>query len=153
MSAVARFWNSVSKGYACWVWTGDLTPKGYGRFYVKEKQYRAHRFIYEAEVGPIPEGMVVDHRCHNPACVRPSHLRAVTQKQNAENRAGSQVNSRSGIRGVTWRAGRNKWRASCAHNGKDYHGGHFDTVEEAAEAVKQLRNRLHTHNDLDRKTA
>jgi hypothetical protein len=54
----------------------------------------AHRYAYEIEIGEIPEGLVIDHLCHNPhecppssdcphrKCVNPSHLKAVPNADN-----------------------------------------------------------------------
>lgn len=69
----------------CWEWNGVRSPKGYG--VAKDlrrpgKLIRAHRLSYELHVEPIPRGMLVIHSCDNPACVRPSHLRLGTQKDN-----------------------------------------------------------------------
>lgn len=63
----------------CWIWTGKLR-KGYGQF----RGRPAHRVSYEAFVGPIPEGLVIDHLCRNRACVRPDpkHLEPVTAREN-----------------------------------------------------------------------
>jgi hypothetical protein len=38
-----------------------------------------HRFAYEQLVGPIPEG--THHKCENPWCTNPKHLKAVTRKE------------------------------------------------------------------------
>lgn len=70
---VARFWSRVEKAEGCWLWRGSLI-KGYGVFKIRNKQYRAHRLSCEWNVGPIPTGMLVCHRCDNPPCVRPDHL-------------------------------------------------------------------------------
>lgn len=64
----------------CWEWPGFIDYGGYGR--VGGTKY-AHRVIYEAAVGPIPPGLVIDHVCHNRKCVNPNHLEAVTQGVNA----------------------------------------------------------------------
>jgi hypothetical protein len=61
----------------CWVWIGDLDRAGYGKFWHRGYNRRAHRFAYEWFVGPIPEGLQIDHLCRNPPCVRPSHLEPV----------------------------------------------------------------------------
>ena len=112
----------------------------------------AHKFSYEEAKGEIPEGMEVDHICHNPACVRPSHLRLATKKQNAENLQGANINSASGLRGASWNASAQRWIAVVGHNGKRIQVGSFLTAEEAGQAARAKRNELYTHNDADRKS-
>lgn len=85
--AVERFWPQVSKGEpsACWFWTGTRYPNGYGKFHLGGKNGKgigAHRFAYELLVGPIPDGLTLDHLCRNPPCVNPAHLEPVTQREN-----------------------------------------------------------------------
>jgi hypothetical protein len=81
-----RIWDGVEKTETCWLWKGKKT-KGYGMLYVGRpggvrKVAYAHRYIYEMVNGPIPEGLNLDHLCRTPACVRPDHLEAVSQKVN-----------------------------------------------------------------------
>lgn len=86
-----RFWAKVDRNGPvpesaphlgpCWVWTGRL-HLGYGTFSAQSRHYRAHRFSYELHVGPIPDGLVLDHLCRAKHCVNPSHLEAVTQAEN-----------------------------------------------------------------------
>lgn len=152
---IDRFWSKVEKTETCWNWIGSKTKAGYGQFYHKETGkgvvYYAHRISEELARGPIPKGTHVDHRCHNVACVRPSHIRVVTVSQNAENRRGAASNNRSsGIRGVTWDKARGKWNTQVGRLGRVYSAGRFDDLEEAAQAVKDLRNRIFTHNEADR---
>ena len=70
-----RFTLYVDKAEECWPWTGACDTKlGYGLFRLGTRQLKAHRYAWELENGPIPDGMVVCHHCDNPPWVRPSHL-------------------------------------------------------------------------------
>lgn len=73
----------------CWEWHGAKYSDGYGMFSEKNagtgdkmKQHRAHRLVYELLVGPVPEGLVLDHLCRNTLCVNPHHLEPVTPREN-----------------------------------------------------------------------
>lgn len=64
------------------MWVGGKTKRGYGQFQINKKRVLAHRWLYERWVGPIPEGLELDHLCRRPACVNPDHLEAVTHQEN-----------------------------------------------------------------------
>lgn len=145
--AEARFWAMVEKSEGCWTWTGSLTHDGYGRFKTGGVKFGAHRYAYQLTIGSIPEGMQIDHRCFNRACVRPDHLRAVTAKQNSEHQRLSRPN-KSGVRGVSWDRG--KWRVLVYHAGVKIDGGRYRELRDAEAAAIALRNQVFTHNDLDR---
>lgn len=70
----------------CHLWIGGRSSNGYGAFAWREggkvHMVGAHRFAYELMVGPIPSGFVLDHLCKRHDCVRPSHLEAVTEREN-----------------------------------------------------------------------
>lgn len=112
---MARFWSYVDSSggpEACWPWH-KLTPYGYGPVYFKGKSTLAHRMAYELFVAPIPDGLTVDHLCHDPdkcdldtkcphrRCCNPRHLEAVTQAVNNH-------------RGNTW-SGRNFRKTRCKY--------------------------------------
>jgi hypothetical protein len=151
---IEDFWSKVDKSDGCWTWTGYVTDTGYGRprYRVDGKQYflRAHRLAYEFLIGPIPDGLILDHTCHQRACVNPDHLRPVTDKQNIENLSGAQARNISGVRGVTWYKRTGQWRASVNTGGKAVHVGYYSDIKDAEQAVTAKRLEVFTHNDLDR---
>lgn len=110
-SPASRFWPKVDASGDCWLWTAALNDAGYGIFTVKRgdrsRNVRAHRWIWEHLVGPIPEGHEVDHLCLNKACVNPDHLEPVTAQENM-------------LRGPTI-AARNARKTHCPH-GHPYNG-------------------------------
>jgi hypothetical protein len=69
-----QFWDRIRKTETCWVWIGGCHSNGYGSTIFRKKQMHAHRLSWEINCGPIPDGMMVCHRCDNPPCVRPDHL-------------------------------------------------------------------------------
>lgn len=85
----------------CWLWTAGSAGEGYGTFFTGEylpsgnpRMQRAHIWSYEHFVGPIPEGLELDHVCHTEdpdclggpcahrRCVNPDHLEPVTPLEN-----------------------------------------------------------------------
>src|SRR5690554_1231498 len=79
-----RFWVKVGlpdPETGCMEWTASK-PRGYGNFGLNGQVLRAHRISYSLCVGPIPQGLEIDHLCRNRSCVRPDHLEAVTHSEN-----------------------------------------------------------------------
>lgn len=148
-----RLWRQVEKTDGCWNWTGGTDGKGYGLLNTRAGTKRVHRFAYTLLVGPIPAGMLLDHTCHNKACVNPDHLRLATNKQNLENLSGAYVSNQTGLRGVGYDKRSGTYRARVRHNGILHSAGSYPTPAEAAEAAAKLRLSLFTHNDLDRASA
>jgi HNH endonuclease len=107
-----RFWEKVDKHGpvpehrpelgSCWLWTRATSKEGgYGQFSIGRRSVRAHCYAYELLVGPVPEGLTIDHLCRVPACIKavadehgPAHLEAVTQAEN--NHRGNGWSGRNG---------------------------------------------------------
>ena len=85
-----RFWRKVNKNGPvpesrpdlgpCWLWLGGVTRDGYGK--TGNPTRLAHRVAYELVVGPIPEGLQIDHLCRERKCQRPTHMEPVTAREN-----------------------------------------------------------------------
>lgn len=72
------------RGYVtpCWVWQNALSHEGYGRQIRNGVEHHAHRVVYMELVGPIPDGLTLDHLCRVRSCVNPGHLEPVTMREN-----------------------------------------------------------------------
>jgi hypothetical protein len=95
---VPSFWDRVVPDGACLLWPTS-SKGGYGTLSRGGTTLLAHRVAYELLVGPIPEGLTLDHLCRNRACVNPDHLEPVTMRVNV-------------LRGVGF-AGKNARKTHC----------------------------------------
>lgn len=138
-----RFWAKIEVNDECWIWRGALTAAGYGSAWIDGKTQYPHRLTFALSGGVVGPGEEVDHSCHQRPCCQPRHLRAASRAQNQRNRAGAQRNGSSGVRGVSWHSQRGKWVAQAHAYGKHYHGGLFDSIEDAAAAAEKLRAEIH----------
>lgn len=122
---------------ACWPWTGRRTERGYGSTYIERDGKRitsgAHRAVYRAVNGDLPDGLFVLHGCHNPPCCNPSHLRAGTHLENMADRqnegagyarGGEHPNAVS-VSEETVRAIREMYRPHVKGRGQHALAGHF----------------------------
>ena len=104
LTPAERLWKriKVRTESGCWL----LRDDGQMRYGVAKDERgvvtTAHRIAYESVHGPIPEGLVIDHMCNTPPCVNPSHLQAITQRENV-------------LRAETSHASRNARKTHCKH--------------------------------------
>lgn len=133
---LARFMARVQRDATtteCWLWTASRTPSGYGRFRPSRRPWvYAHRFAYEAQHGPIPPGLELDHLCRTPACVNPAHLEAVTHQENVLR--GTGVAARNARKTHCLRGHRLPTvgrKRPCRDCGRWYRATHLDRVRES----------------------
>lgn len=123
----------------CWLWQRHVFPTGYGCSSVDGRGEFAHRVSYIVHIGPIPDGLHIDHACHtrdkscrggptclHRRCVNPSHLEAVPQKVNNERAAASRNTCRPHghpLDGIRTNGGvRGRYCKTCARDrATDYH--------------------------------
>ena len=120
------------------IWKGATDRYGYGSLRVNGRSVKAHRYAWERANGPIPDGMFIDHACHERSCVNPDHLRLATPQQNQQNRSGARSGRKHDLpRGVTRRE--RGYQAQVQHNGKRLCLGTYDTPELASQAAETKR--------------
>ncbi|HCS2945601.1 TPA: HNH endonuclease [Shigella flexneri] len=151
VSAQDRFWAKVDRSGTCWEWTAQRNGDGYGRFTLGGRDVGAHRVSYEWENDPIPDGMQIDHTCHNPGCVNPAHLRLATYLLNGQNRDGAYANSSTGVRGVSWDKRRRKWCATVRVNWRTAYFKRFNTLGEAEAAITAWRRENLPYSEMDKR--
>lgn len=92
----------------CWPWMGALISGGYGQINAAGRTRHVHRVVYEILVGPVPDGLTLDHECHtrevtcnlgdlcpHRRCCNPAHLEPVTQQTNV--RRGRGLTARNAV--------------------------------------------------------
>jgi|CXWL01.1.fsa_nt_gi hypothetical protein len=151
-SHVNKFWDRVTKTATCWLWTGELTGDGYGRFHMdNNNRYRAHRVSYVLAGKELSPKDLLRHKCDNPACVRPSHLKPVDKAQNAWDaiRKGRDTTTitlhkqTSKYRGVWLNKNSNKWMSRITSRGVSKYLGTFKNEKDAANAYNKAARKIH----------
>lgn len=134
-----RFWAKVAvQPDGCWQWLASGNGEGHGRTYRDGIKIYAHRYAYEALVGPVPDGLVIDHLCRNRGCVNPAHLEPVTQAEN----------TRRGL----MRSGRAAWAAALTHckHGHEYTPENTYTKPDGCRSCKECgRQRVRARRRRD----
>lgn len=122
----------------CLIWTGARDSSGYGNIRVGGLTKSVHRLAWELGHGEIPEGLMIDHICHRPLCVKLEHLRLATRSENMRNRAGAQVDNRStGARNVY---SKRPGKFQVIVRGRYF--GTFNSLELATEVAARARGEM-----------
>jgi hypothetical protein len=121
-------------------YSGSPNKAGYLRTRVLGKLYYNHHLVWFLHHGTWPPAL--DHINGNRADNRLDNLRICSQQQNMHN-ARTRSDSKTGVKGVNWRPTKNKFRARIVVDRKEISLGHYDTLEEAKQAVAQARTKYH----------
>ena len=132
----------------CWIWPHALGRRGYGVVSFQGKMWYTHRLMFAVFVGPLAEGIQVDHiNCISTACCNPEHLRQVSHAGNQQSRPKLQANNTSGHIGVCWDKEREKWKAQIAVDRKRLFLGSFTNLDDAIAARKAGEAKYHPYRD------
>lgn len=119
---------------------GGLNSKGYRQICFKGRFYVEHRLIFWMHHGFLPR--CIDHIDGQKENNRIENLRASSLSQNQHNSRISKNNT-SGIKGVSWDKRSQKWVVQIKVNGKKANVGYFPGLEEAKEAARSVREKIH----------
>jgi hypothetical protein len=139
---IKRFGGFCKVVGQCLEWTGQKDKNGYGVFYYKQKQRKAHRVSYYFKFGDIPKGMVIDHLDGNPLNNQKKNLRICTHSENMRNR-NLYVNNTSGFKGVYWHKTTKKWMSYIRINKKSLYLGIYTCPIDAAKAYNDAALKYH----------
>jgi hypothetical protein len=157
LSLWERFWTKVDASGDCWLWIAFVDRHGHGSFTAlingRKSSWRAHRLAWELLVGPIADGLTLDHLCRNRRCVNPDHLEPVPMGVNILRGVGpSAINARKRvcIRGHdVWDLKRNGERVCriCKHEAYVARRGPRRLSPQEINALKTECLRGHPFND------
>lgn len=129
----------------CWPWTAALSGRPemlYGVFEIKGVQHRSHRLSYELCIGPIPEGLQVNHTCDFSKCCNPKHLYVGDQLQNRRD-AVDRGRTTTGEKNGMYTHPETRMHLNKAHSSK--------LTPEQYEELFKLRDEGWSYDDLGRK--
>lgn len=80
---ITRIKNNVNiQPNGCWLWNKSITSAGYGQLTENKIYWTTHRYAYTCVNGQIPDGYLIRHKCHTPACCNPDHMLLGTSLDN-----------------------------------------------------------------------
>lgn len=128
---------------------GYIQKDGYVKIFLNGKPRSAHRLAWLYVYGELPKGEI-DHLNRVRSDNRILNLRDVDRLTNHQNKKMDKRNS-SGVQGVHWNKGLNKWMVRIGNNGKRKHLGYFENFEEAVKIRKQAELELNYHSNHGKK--
>jgi hypothetical protein len=120
---------------------GTTGSRGYEMIALHKTRFRSHRLAFALVTGRWPTNEI-DHINGDTSDNRWDNLREATRSQNMQN-IGARKTNITGIKGISWSKGKGKWHARTRDGEKEIHVGYYDTLQEAALAVKNKREELH----------
>ena len=115
-------WKQVTKRSEdeCWLYTGYVSPDGYGHITINYKDTQAHAAAFISVNGPVTSGKLVMHQCNVRSCCNPKHLKKGTHSDNSQYamKCGAWKPGISGVLGVRYDKKRNRYIASARFEGK-----------------------------------
>lgn len=109
---------------------------------IDQVKYYCHRIVFYLVTGIDPGDQEVDHKDLNGLNNSVTNLRLASRRENSCNR-GSNKNSTSPYKGVSFENRTQKWYAQISFRGKNFYLGRFETPELAKNAYDQKVNEIH----------
>ena len=127
-----------------WVAIQDYSVKSEEKYYVGRNAEGTTLLLHRYLMGEVADGLVVDHIDGNPLNNKRSNLRLLTHSQNALNRKGAELRSKSGILGVSWIECKKRFRGRVKYKGKAVFERLYkeDELERAEMEVREIREML-----------
>ena len=123
-------WKFSGRGTEANSVAGSLHSKGYIDVTINKKRFKGHRLAWALYYNQDPGEMQIDHIDKNKSNNKIINLRLASNRENGAN-SGPQRNNKLGVKGICCEKG--KFKARIKSNGKNYHLGCYDTIEEASD--------------------
>jgi hypothetical protein len=133
-------WKFSRRGAQANSVAGSLHSRGYIHVKINQEVFKAHRLAWALHYNQDPGGMQIDHIDENKSNNKIINLRLAGHRENGAN-FGPQKNNKLGVKGIHCEKG--KFKTRIKRNGKEYHLGTYDTIEEASDVYRATAQELH----------